>query len=37
MIIDSEIMFSDDNHLSIYGAKKVAIPILEAVLKIVSK
>lgn len=37
VIIDSEIMFSDDNHLSIYGAKKVAIPILEAVLKIVSK
>jgi hypothetical protein len=36
VIIDSEIMFSDDNHLSVYGSRKVAIPIIEAVSQMLS-
>jgi hypothetical protein len=31
VIIDSEIMFSDDNHLSVYGSAKVAIPIFKSI------
>ena len=37
VIIDSEIMFSDTNHLSVYGAQKVAIPIVETVADMLSK
>ena len=37
VIIDDEIMFSDDNHLSVYGSKKVAIPIVESVSKMLSE
>jgi hypothetical protein len=29
-------MFSDDNHLSVYGSKKVAIPIVETVSQLLS-
>jgi hypothetical protein len=36
VIIDNEIMFSDDNHLSVYGSKKVAIPIVESVSQMLS-
>jgi peptidoglycan/LPS O-acetylase OafA/YrhL len=36
VIIDNEIMFSDDNHLSVYGSKKVAIPIVELVSQMLS-
>jgi hypothetical protein len=36
VIIDNEIMFSDDNHLSVYGSKKVAIPIAQTVSQMLS-
>jgi len=37
VIIDNEIMFSDDNHLSIYGSAKVAIPIVGSVSQMLSE
>jgi hypothetical protein len=37
VIMDNEIMFSDDNHLSVYGSAKVAIPIVESVSQMLSE
>ena len=37
VIIDDEIMFSDDNHLSVLGSKRVAIPIVESVSQMLSE
>jgi len=37
VIMDNEIMFSDDNHLSIYGSAKVAIPIVGSVSQMLSE
>jgi hypothetical protein len=31
--MNGEIMFSDGNHLSVYGSEKVPIPIVASILK----
>jgi len=33
VIMNGEIMFSDGNHLSVYGSEKVAIPIVASILE----